>query len=288
MTDSCHFDLLVCPRDKRALARTTDELHCGACGTTYPIDHGIPVFFADPDWNELYLTEGHYVSATPFEMVAGDEGYLALRGDRGYGRVLDLGSGDGVFSSKLPADSLSYCVDVTQAGLRRLLRRGQPNLIPLLASGFELPFADDTFDTVLYIFVVEHLRPDEDERMLQEVRRVVRHHGRVLFTTDTPFFDRHLVKWTNLLLRGKWIPQDHTAATGHINLLTMEQSRDLVRRAGFEIIAEHPFWMGERFALWRWTMALLRRLLPAHLSEDYLASKYTFVLVDGRGQVPAE
>lgn len=289
MTGGHHFNLLVCQRDRHALARTGDALQCAACGAVYAIDDGIPVFFVDPNWNDLYLTDtGHYVSDTPFEMVRGDEGYLVLRGDRAYGRVLDLGCGDGVFSSKLPADCVSYCVDVTQAGLRRLLRRGKDNLVPLLASGYELPFGDGTFDTALYNFVVEHLRPDNDERMLREIRRVLRYGGRVIYTTDTPFFDRYMVKWTNLLLRGKWIPQDHSGSTGHINLLTMEESRSLVRRAGFDIVAEHPFWMGERFVAWRRTMALLRRWLPARISENFLTSKYTFVLTDASAAAPSQ
>lgn len=274
------FKLLVCPKDRAPLNRSAEALVCDSCGAEYPIRDGLPNFFADAEWNELYLSDGgeHYASAEPFQMLPGDFGYLPLRGDDCYGTILDLGCGDGVFCSKLPENCVAYCVDVTEVGLRRLQRRSMPNLVPVLASGFELPFPDNTFDTVLYIFVVEHLVPEGDLRMLREIRRVLKNDGRLVFTTDTPFFDRHMVRWTSLFLRGRRLRQDHSSPTGHINLLTMSESRQLVARAGFCIEAEHPYHMGTRFGAWMVLVRLLQQLFPAQICEDFLTSKYTFVL----------
>ena len=277
-------ELLVCPKEKTPLNRVDETLRCRRGGGEHPVQAGLPIFFSDSEWNEAYLTDGrrsdgdHYAAKEPFQLAPGDEGYLALRGDRDYGVILDLGCGDGVFSSKLPPHFKSYCVDVTPTGLRRLQKRQMRNLVPLLASGFELPFANDTFDTALYIFVVEHLTPDMDLRMLHEIRRVLKDNGKVIYTTDTPFFDRHLVRWTSLFLRFKWVKQDHSSPIGHINLLTMQQSRALVRDAGFHIAAEHPYWMGARFKWWMHFVSFLRKLLPARVCEDYLTSKYTLIL----------
>ena len=259
--------------------RVDKALRCQTCGREYPVQAGLPIFFSDFEWNEAYLTDGdHYAAKEPFQLARGDEGYLVLRGDQNYGVILDLGCGDGVFSSKLQPHFRSYCVDVTPVGLRRLQTRQMGNLVPLLASGVELPFANETFDTVLYIFVVEHLVPGMDLRMLHEIRRVLKGDGKVIYTTDTPFFDRHLVRWTSLFLRSKWVKQDHSSPIGHINLLTMQQSRILVRDAGFHIAAEHPYWMGARFKWWMYFVSFLRKLLPAWLCEDYLTSKYSLVL----------
>jgi SAM-dependent methyltransferase len=273
------LDLLVCPADKASLVNEGEALRCTSCHSTFPIENGIPIFSVDPEWNDLYLNDvDHYVSEEPLQMVPGDEGYLALRGDENYGVLLDLGCGDGVFSSRVPARFISYCVDVTRVGLRRLQKRGKNNLIPVLASGFQLPFRDGVFDTVLYVFVVEHLSPDKDLQMLREIRRVVEETGKVIYTTDTPIFDRYIVRWTNLLFRFKWVRQDHVSETGHVNLLTMEQSRRLVRKAGFAIEAEHPYWMGTRFGGWMFLVSILRKVFPARICEDFLTSKYTFVL----------
>lgn len=273
------FSLLVCPKEKTPLDRVDEILLCRTCGQEYPIQAGLPIFFSDSKWNEAYLTDGdHYAAKEPFQLASGDDGYLALRGDSNYGVMIDLGCGDGVFSSKLPPHFWSYCVDVTPTGLRRLQKRQMGNLVPLLASGFELPFASNTFDTALYIFVVEHLNPDMDLRMLHEIRRVLKDRGKVIYTTDTPFFDRHLVRWTSLFLRFKWVKQDHSSSIGHINLLTMQQSRTLVREAGFQIAAEHPYWMGARFKWWIHFVSFLQKLLPTWVCEDYLTSKYTLIL----------
>lgn len=271
---------LVCPKDKGTLKKEGNSLKCSACGGKYPIQSGIPVFFVDQEWEELYLHDGgnHYASEEPFELAPGDLGYLALRGDDKYGMMLDLGCGDGVFSSIISAKNLSYCVDVTEAGLRRLQRRRMENLVPVLASGFELPFLENTFDTALYVFVVEHLAPGDDLRMLSELRRVLKDNGKIIYTTDTPFFDKYVVRWTNFLLRRKWTKQDHSSATGHINLLTMKQSRALVRQAGFSIEAEHPYWMGSRFLNWMRVVSLFRNWLPSEVCENYLTSKYTLIL----------
>jgi SAM-dependent methyltransferase len=280
MMKSNKYDLLVCPKDMSSLERQADLLHCNVCSRRYSVLDGLPVFFSDEEWNDLYLSDGgdNYASDEPFQLAPDDPGYLALRGDEDYGVVLDLGCGDGVFSSKIPETSLSYCVDVTEAALRRLQRRNMGNLVPMLASGYELPFADNTFDTVLYIFVVEHIAPDNDLHMLQEIRRVLKNDGKLIFTTDTPFFDRHIVRWTSLLLRHEWITQDHSSPTGHINLITMKQSRSLVQRAGFHIEAEHPYYMGTRLKLWMGFLKLIRKWALQSVSENYLTSKYTFVL----------
>jgi len=274
------LDLLVCPKDGAILEKGDNSLRCSCCDRIYSIRSGIPIFFSDQEWNELYVADGgeHYASEEPFQLAPDDRGYLALRGDENYGQVLDLGCGDGVFSSKIPGEYRSYGVDVTETGLRRLQRRRMDNLVPVLASGFELPFSDSTFDTALYVFVVEHLAPDGDLHMLLELRRVLNDGGKLIYTTDTPFFDRYMVRWTNLLLRREWIKQDHSSPTGHINLLTMQQSRALVRRAGFHIEAEHPYWMGTRFPLWIRLVTFLRKWLPTQVCEDYLTSKYTLIL----------
>lgn len=274
--------ILVCPFDHCSLQSTPVGYACAQCGGEYPIVDGITVFETDQDWDRLYLTAGeHYTSEIPFELPPGHEGVLPLRGDRNFGVVLDAGCGDGVYSTAAPPEVTVFCVDVTMTGLRRLMKRGRANLRAISASIFRLPFPDESFDTVLFIFVIEHLRQGKDLEALIELRRVVKDGGRVLVTTDTPFFDRHLVHWTSLVFRGQWKKQNHITETGHINLLTLGAARDLSRRAGFEVLSEEPTWMGYRFGSWRFVSRALRRLLPRRIAEDYLTSSYTLVLAKG-------
>lgn len=276
--DPAH-QLLVCPRDHALLQRGEQELACTACGAHFPFVEGIPVFNMDEEWDALYQHERtHYAAAAPFQLAPGERGPLYHRDPARFGVVLDLGCGDGVFASAAPAETPVYCVDVTLTGLRRLLLRRQPNLVPIAGSGFELPFPDAAFDTVLYVFVVEHLAPGDDERMLREIRRVLKPDGRLIYTTDTPFYDRRLVPWANRIFRRGPKAQDFESRTGHINLLTMRASRALVARAGFAVEREIPCWMGSRLAAWSAGVRAARRVLPRGMAEDLLTSSYTFVL----------
>ena len=275
------YDLrvLVCPADHASLSEVQGGLRCRACGAVYRVVDDIVVFETDESWDRLYLTdETHYKSEDPFALPPGHEGYLPLRGDRNFGLVLDAGCGDGVYASGAPEGTPVYCVDVTLTGLRRLVKRGRRDLRPVSASILRLPFVAGTFDTVLCIFVIEHLAKGRDLAVLSELRRVVADDGRVLLTTDTPFFDRHVVNWTSLIFRGKPKRQDHVTETGHINLLTMDEARRLCRDAGFAIVREEPYWMGDRFRSWRLVSRALRGLLPRRVAENYLTSSYTLVL----------
>lgn len=271
--------LLVCPSDHSKLIIDDTGLKCSHCEKSYQLKDGIATFFVAEDWEDRYVNDkDYYATELPFSLE-GDTSYLSFRADGNFGVVLDLGCGDGVYASAVPKTSTAYCVDVTPTGLKRIFKRGMKNLVPVSASGYELPFVDSSFDTILYVFVVEHLCKGDDLKMLLEAKRVLKPgSGQLIYVTDTPFFDRHLVKWTNLLLRGKRTRQDHESSTGHINLLTMEQSRDLVRAAGFEILSEHPIWMGQRFAFWNAICNWLVNVLPSWIAEDYLTSKYSFVL----------
>ena len=284
MTDE-RYGILVCPKDLAKLNNRSGYLQCSLCGESYPVIDGIPIFFVAENWEDRYTNDkDYYASEVPFSLE-GDTSYLSFRTDVNYGTVLDLGSGDGVYASAVPETSPAYCIDVTPTGLMRILKRGMGNLIPVSASGYELPFLDSTIDTILYVFVVEHLLKGDDLRMLLEARRVLKPcSGQMIYVTDTPFFDKHLVKWTNLLLRGKrWI-QDHESSTGHINLLTMSQSRKLVKDAGFDIVSEHPIWMGKRFVFWSTVRRWLSKVLPTWVAEDYLTSKYALVLTSEASQ----
>lgn len=273
------LDWLVCPQDRAPLDWHSDAARCVSCGRSYAIVGGVPVFFTDEEWDELYRTDHtHYSAEAPFQLPPGEKGPLFYGRTEALDVILDLGCGDGVYCSSAPAGATVFGVDVTLTALRRMQLRQMKELIPVAASGFALPFRDETFDTVLSVFVVEHLDGGADERMLREVRRVVKRDGQVIVTTDTPFYDRHLVRWTNRLFGRKAKAQDWHARTGHVNLLTMQQARTLVGKSGFAITREVPCWMGSRFGMWSRLLTLLRHALPSSIAEDFLTSSYTLVL----------
>ena len=90
-----------------------------------------------------------------------------------YGRVLDIGCGDGRF---LPSDGVG--IDLDPARLRQARRRS-----PLVVVGDarRLPFADGTFDTAYANRMLNDTGALDD--VLREVRRVLRPGGRLIVYT---------------------------------------------------------------------------------------------------------
>ena len=52
MSLSEHADLFACPKCEAPLAFESSALHCGACGSRFQIDDGIPQLFWPNDWEE--------------------------------------------------------------------------------------------------------------------------------------------------------------------------------------------------------------------------------------------
>jgi ubiquinone/menaquinone biosynthesis C-methylase UbiE len=53
----------------------------------------------------------------------------------------------------------------------------------------DMPYPDDQFDTVLLISILEHLKPEELDRALQEIKRVLKPGGQVVYgvPVERPF-----------------------------------------------------------------------------------------------------
>ena len=88
-------------------------------------------------------------------------------------RVLDLGCGDGALLAHLQASKgcSGYGVEIDDANLLACARRGV-NVVQLnLEEGLAL-FGDHSFDVVLQLHTLQHLR--NTERMLRETARVGR------------------------------------------------------------------------------------------------------------------
>lgn len=114
---------------------------------------------------------------------------LKTAGDIKGKKVLDLGCGDGVLTYFLAkAGARVTGVDNDETGLQYANEKlsefnKAKNLTYTFvnASVYDLPFEADTFDVVVNCEVIEHL--PEPERMLREMKRVLKPQGRVVITT---------------------------------------------------------------------------------------------------------
>src|SRR5207248_4232747 len=117
-----------------------------------------------------------------------------------HGRVLEIGGGTG---ANLPhyngIDSL-VITEPEPPMLRRLERKArehEPLAKVLRAPAEDLPFEDDTFDSVVSTLVLCGV--DDQPRALREARRVLRPGGRLLFLEHVRSDDPQLARWQDRL-----------------------------------------------------------------------------------------
>ncbi|HEY0100946.1 MAG TPA: class I SAM-dependent methyltransferase [Pyrinomonadaceae bacterium] len=130
-------------------------------------------------------------------------------------RILDVGCGTGANLEMLAQFGEAEGVDVSEDALAFCRARGLTRVT--LGAAERLPYADDSFDLVTALDVVEHL--DDDAGGLREMRRVLRPGGRALLFV--PAF-----MWL-------WGVQDDVSH--HRRRYTLPQLTERVREAGFEI-----------------------------------------------------
>ena len=99
--------------------------------------------------------------------------------------ILDLGCGDGHFETAAFNKPLLCGLDLDEA-MVRMARDAQGYHYPLVASATEIPFASDSFNSVVANCVIEHI-PDI-EAVLAETGRVLRAGGRFVFGVPSENF----------------------------------------------------------------------------------------------------
>ena len=130
-------------------------------------------------------------------------------------RILDVGCGTGANLEMLGKFGEASGVDVSADALEFCRKRGLSQVKQGLAE--DLPFAEESFDLVTALDVVEHL--DDDVAGLKEMRRVLRKGGRALIFVPAFMF--------------LWGVQDDVS--NHRIRYTKKQITERLRQAGFEI-----------------------------------------------------
>ncbi|MCX6685813.1 MAG: class I SAM-dependent methyltransferase [Methanoregula sp.] len=92
-------------------------------------------------------------------------------------KILEAGCGTGQTLSPLSERHETYGLDISRAALKL----AQDNCkFPVLASIFNLPFDDNTFDLVYNSGVIEHFKDPENIDAIKEMARVTKPSGRVI------------------------------------------------------------------------------------------------------------
>lgn len=191
--------------------------------------------------------------------------FARVRDALGAGGVhLDIGCGPGTFIGTLERTTLSIGADIAQAQLvyahghyagagRQFLR---------IAPG-GLPFADEAFDRVSLVELVEHLDDAAVSQLLGEAFRVLKPHGRIVLTTPNYRSAWPLVEY----LLNRLGEVDYRRQ--HINRFDRQRLRSALQRAGFAAITLEAYQFAAPFAAalgWRFA-DLVARLEPAPLTR---------------------
>lgn len=94
-----------------------------------------------------------YAHPRSFDVVAGMVRTL-LRGTRSR-EILDVGCGHGIMSSWLTEDNRVYGIDFVTEMLRAAATRG---IVPIQADAMQPPFPEKSFDVVMAVEIVQHMR----------------------------------------------------------------------------------------------------------------------------------
>jgi 2-polyprenyl-6-hydroxyphenyl methylase/3-demethylubiquinone-9 3-methyltransferase len=186
-------------------------------------------------------------------------------------RVLDIGCGGGILSesvARLGAQVLG--VDVTEKNLRVARMHAQESGLPIeyrLASASDLAKADETFDLVLNMEVVEHV--DGLPGFLADCARLVRPGGLMLVATINRTWAAGLIAIFGAEVVLRWLPR----GTHHYRKLVRPTEVTAGLGAGFSLLHQtgvrvNPFnrafgytdWMGVNY------MLLLQRREPLTLA----------------------
>jgi len=145
------------------------------------------------------------------------------------GRVLELGAGTGFNVAHYPSAVEELVLTEPSAGmLSRAMRRALTAGFPVRAvqtAAERLPFEDASFDTVVTTLVLCSV--DDQDRVLAEIRRVLRPDGRFLFIEHVRSDDASLARWQDRLER----PWGVIAFGCHPNRSTLGR----IEASGFEL-----------------------------------------------------
>jgi ubiquinone/menaquinone biosynthesis C-methylase UbiE len=141
------------------------------------------------------------------------------------GRVVEIGSGTGVNLQHYPRTIEELvCTEPEEPMAKRLRKKAEQSDLPVRvvhAPGEKLPFEDDSFDTAVATLVL--CTVDDPARSVDELARVLRPGGRLIFIEHVRAPEPGLAKWQDRL-HPLWVRFGHGCHCNRPTLDTIDAS----------------------------------------------------------------
>jgi len=170
-------------------------------------------------------------------------------------RVLEVGCGSGVFASQVATASQARVVGV-DANVRAVeFARSQfvhPNLRFEVGSLSDLSFADQSFERIALLEVIEHIYQYQALELLQALRSLLTPGGRLVISTPNSLSAWPMIEW--LLDHLQFVPQ--MRGEQHVARYHPESLRALIEPLGFRLLESRTlFVISPLVAALNWALA---------------------------------
>jgi len=168
----------------------------------------------------LFLPHG-FTSRIGLKSIRDERNEIVLKFAKG--RLLDIGCGPNILVKKYGNDSVG--IDVFDFNGRAII----------IEDASELPFKENTFDTVAFVASFNHI-PNREE-VITEVDRILKSYGRVIITSLEPIIGkvRHRMFWIDKIEEGR------EKKEGEEEGLKSEYIMNLLIECGFELMKKMKF-----------------------------------------------
>jgi len=176
-------------------------------------------------------------------------------------KILEAGCGTGQTLSPLSERHETYGLDISRAALKL----AQDNCkFPVLASIFNLPFDDNTFDLVYNSGVIEHFKDPENIDAIKEMARVTKPSGRVIIIVpNTLCLWYKMGKFVAVMMKNFEFGYEEDYSPRRIKDATRRGGLIIERMFGIQVLP--PFATNDREVLpvrWRKHIGRVERVFP--------------------------
>lgn len=171
--------------------------------------------------------DGRFYEALELADIKNEMSVLDIGTGRGEMAVLCAKSGANVFAIDYSSDSIKIAKKFISKNLSQVDVK-KVSLMTMNAK--ELKFKDESFDRIMFLETLEHLYPQEAEKVLSEIKRVLKPGGKLVLSTGPNAFLIKPLLFLGTLVTGKktWESRKY-----HVNEQNFFSLRKLLAKYGF-------------------------------------------------------